>query len=235
MEKSTGMVGKAKENALFIVIPGKNEQKNIGKVIRKAKKYCQNVVVVDDGSTDRTATVAKNEGALVLRHVINLGKGAALKTGCDYAIHEGAKRIIVMDADGQHDPKEIPRFVAALKNSDIVFGIRKFDRNMPNVMKIGNWFINKMTRELYDVGIKDTLCGYRAFTSSAYLKIRWNASDYSMESEMVANVGRHKLKYKEINIDTIYNDKYKGTTIFDGMKIAMDLLYWKLRRNGFHR
>jgi len=100
---------------------------------------------------------------------------------------------------------------------------------MPLVQKFGNGLINKITRLLYGVKIRDCLCGFRAFTSSAYSKLRWTASDYSMESEMAVNACRHKLRYKEVAIDTSYSKKYGGTSIFDGFKIVADLFYWKLR------
>ena len=218
---------------IFVVIPAFNEERSIAKIIRKSGNLVGKVIVVDDGSKDKTGYVAEKAGAVVLRHIINLGKGAALKTGCDYAIEHGADILIVLDADGQHDPAEIPLFLKALKGNDIVIGARKFNQSMPKILLVGNWLINRVTEMLYNVRIKDSLCGYRAFTKYAYSKIRWNVSDYSMESEMVANVGRHKLKYKQVEIATIYSDKYKGTTVFDGFKIVLDLLYWKLRGNGF--
>src|SRR3989344_769979 len=222
-----------KPHRIYAIIPARNEKKNIGRVVQKVKSHIKDVIVVDDGSTDGTGKKAEGSGAFVLRHIINLGKGAALKTGCDYAIEHGADILIVLDADGQHDPAEIPLFLKALKGNDIVIGARKFNQSMPKILLVGNWLINRVTEMLYNVRIKDSLCGYRAFTKYAYLKIRWNVSDYSMESEMVANVGRHKLKYKQVEIATIYSDKYKGTTVFDGFKIVLDLLYWKLRGNGF--
>jgi len=219
-------------DGIFVVVPAKDEAENIGKVLKKIKRYCKDIILVDDGSKDSTKKIGKKEGVIVIRHITNLGKGAALKTGCDYAFSIGAKKVIAIDADGQHDPNDIPRFAEAVKTCDIVFGARTFNRNMPYLLKFGNRFINMVTRFLYGIKLKDTQCGYRAFTASAYKKIRWNSYDYSMESEMISNAGRHKLKYKEITIDTVYSDKYKGTTVFDGIKIVMNLFYWKLRGTG---
>ena len=214
---------------IWVVIPAYNEEKNIIKVIRETKNYVKKIVVVDDGSKDNTYDVAKKQKVIVLGHMTNLGKGAALKTGCDFAIKQGAEKIVVLDADGQHEPKEIPRFLDALEDKDIVFGYRKFSRNMPWVFRFGNKAINLITRILYGMNLRDTQCGYRAFTIDAYKKIRWNATDYSMESEMIAKAGRHHLKYAEIQIETIYGDKYKGTTAIDGIKIAIDMLFWRLK------
>ena len=99
---------------------------------------------------------------------------------------------------------------------------------MPLVFKFGNWFINKTISFLYGIKIKDSQCGYRVFTSKAYKKLRWESSDYSMESEMIAKIGKFRVLYKEIPIETIYSDKYKGTTIIDGIKIVFKLLFWRL-------
>ena len=216
------------KHKIFAVIPAYNEERHISKIIKKTKKYVDNVVVVDDGSKDETISLAGRSEAVVLTHLVNLGKGAALKTGCDYAVENNAGFIIAIDADAQHNPKDIPRFLESLKDHDIVLGYRKLNRKMPFVLKFGNWFINKTIRFLYGIKIRDSQCGYRAFTAKAYKKLKWNASDYSMESEMIAKMGKYKLSYAEIPIATIYSDKYKGTTVLDGIKIVFNLLIWKL-------
>ena len=216
------------KSGVFAVIPAHNEEKHIGDVVRQAKKYVDNAVVVDDGSRDGTVEEAKKSGAIVLKHLVNLGKGAALKTGCDYAIKNKADIIVAIDADAQHNPKEIPKFIGAVKMHDVAIGYRKLNMSMPFILRFGNWFINKTIRFLYGVKIKDSQCGYRAFTSEAYKKLRWKASDYSMESEMIAKIGKRRLSYAEVPIETIYSDKYKGTTILDGIKIVFNLLLWRL-------
>ncbi len=213
---------------IFAVIPAHNEEKYIYSIVKKTKKYADGVVVVDDGSRDKTGEMAGKGNAIVLRHLVNLGKGAALKTGCDYAAENNAGFIIAIDADAQHNPEDIPRFLESLKGHDIVLGYRRLNRKMPFVLKFGNWFINKTIRFLYGVKIRDSQCGYRAFTAKAYKKLRWRASDYSMESEMIAKMGKYKLSYAEIPIATIYSDRYKGTTVLDGIKIVFNLLVWKL-------
>lgn len=219
-----------KTQKVWVVIPAYNESRHISDVIKGVRKHIKNIIVVDDGSKDKTSDSAKRSGATVLRHIINLGKGAALKTGCDYSLKKQANIIIAIDADGQHDPKEISNFLKALQNIDIVFGQRKLSKNMPFIFRFGNWFIDKTTKILFNIRLKDTQCGYRAFTANAYKKIRWKASDYSMESEMIANAGKKHLKYKVVPIQTIYSEKYKGTTVFDGLKIVLNMLKWRLFR-----
>lgn len=213
---------------VWVVIPAHNEEKNIKDVVLEIKNYCENIVVVDDGSSDRTVELARKTGVVVLEHVVNLGKGSALKTGCDFAVKSGAKKIIVMDADKQHNPKEIPNFLEALEGKDIVFGYRGLNKDMPFIFRLGNSFINFIIHLLYGVRLKDSQSGYRAFTRDAYLKIRWQAMDYSLESEMIARVGKNHLKYTQIPIQTIYSDKYKGTTVVDGVKIVLRMFLWRL-------
>jgi len=216
---------------IFVVIPAFNEERSIAKIIRKSGNLVGKVIVVDDGSKDKTGYVAEKAGAVVLRHIINLGKGAALKTGCDFAVRHGADYVVAIDADAQHKPEDIPRFIEKLKRSDIVFGCRKFGSKMPFVLRFGNWFIAEVTWLLYGIKINDTQCGFRAFSKEAYKKIRWGAVDYAMESEMIARAGKQRLKYVQIPIETIYSDRYKGTTVVDGIKIVLNMLWWRILNN----
>ena len=216
--------------SVFVIIPAHNEEKTIAEVIKKTKKYCKNIVVVDDGSKDRTYETANKEDIFVLNHIVNLGKGASIITGSEFALSKGADILIYMDADLQHNPVDIPRFIEALKETDVVFGVRKLNKRMPLILKLGNQVINKITKILYSINLKDTQCGYRALTKESYKKIKWKASDYSMESEMIANIGKKHLRYKEIAIETSYPNKYKGTTIFHGIKIIADMITWKFRK-----
>ncbi len=213
-----------------VIIPAHNEEKHISKVIQNTKEYTKNIIVIDDGSTDNTFQEAINSGVTVLHHKVNLGKGAALKTWCEYALLNGATRIIVMDADGQHNPKEIPTFREHLKEKDIVFSYRIGKESMPKILKFGNWFISKVAKTLYGPELHDTQCGFRAFSAETYKKIQWESCDYSLESEMIANVGKNNLKYSQIPIATIYNDKYKGTTALDGIKIVLKMIGWRITK-----
>lgn len=213
----------------YIIIPGLNEEKHIASVVLEVKKEgYKNIIFVDDGSTDNSALQAEKAGALVLRHVVNMGKGAAVKTGCDYGCELGADILVLLDADGQHKPSEIKKLLKALNGKDIVFGYRQMNEKMPFIMRFGNWFINKASSVMNGVDLKDTQSGFRCFTKKAYKKIRWNSKDYSMESEMIANVAKKKLKYAEVPITTIYHDNFKGTTVFDGVKIFLNIIRFKV-------
>ena len=131
------------EQSVYVIIPAHNEAKNIAVVLRKTKKYSKNIIVVDDGRKDNTLETAEKEKVIVLRHIVNLGKGSALKTGCDFAIQQGATHLIVMDADTQHKPEDIPRFLEELKDHDAVLSYRKMRTSMPPILKFGNWFLNR--------------------------------------------------------------------------------------------
>lgn len=221
-----------KDKDAWVIIPAYNEANRINNVILGVKEYIdnKNIVVVDDGSKDKLSEIIDDKKIIVLRHIINLGKGASLKTGCDFAIRKGAEKIIFIDADGQHDTKEIPNFLNSLdQGNDIVFSYRIMRENMPLVMKFGNWVINKTTGILFGINMKDTQSGYKALTADAYRQIRWRAGGYYVESEIVANTGKKHLKYKEIPIQTIYSDKYKGTTFMDGIKIVFNMFLWRLK------
>ena len=218
------------EKNIWVILAAYNEEKHIGKVISKTKKFCPNIIVVDDGSRDNTHKIARKKGVIVLRHVVNLGKGAAVKTGCDFAVKKGADILVLMDADGQHEPKEMPTFLNLLKRKDIIFGYRKFTKHMPFVFRFGNNVINTATKILYGIKLKDTQCGYRVMTAKAYKKVKWRASDYAMESEMIANAGKHHLRYGESEVKTIYRERYKGTTILDGIKIVFNMLLWRFKK-----
>lgn len=217
---------------VWVVIPAYNEAERIALVLEKTRLLTNNIIMVNDGSKDATSNVARKKGVVVLDHMINLGKGAALLTGCNYALQKKAKIIVVMDADGQHEPEDIPRFIKTLedKKLDIVFSYRKLNKTMPLILKFGNNVMSFIINWLYHVSLRDSQCGFRCFTSEAYKKIRWRAQDYSMESEMVARVGKNNLSYGEIPIRTIYLDKYKGTTVIDGIKVVLYILWWRLSK-----
>ena len=214
------------------VIPAFNEGSRIKYVVAKAINYVDIVIVVDDGSTDDTFEMSNNIDVKVttLRHKINLGKGAALKTGCEAALKLGADIIVLMDADGQHNAEDIPRFIKEITQTDvaIVFGSRKIGKAMPFIMMLGNKFLSLTTALLFKIYITDTQSGFRAMRADIYSKIKWDSPRYSVETEMVVKVGKNKLKFKEILIETIYSDNYKGTTFIDGIRIFINMLIWRI-------
>jgi len=216
---------------LFVIIPAFNEANRITGVINEVKKYSKNIVVVDDGSKDKTYQEAKKTNVSVLRHAINLGKGSALRTGTEYANKQGADAIVFIDSDGQHNPKDIPRLIKDVSDTDVVFTYRNLkSMHMPLTKKVGNIVLNTLLKLLFKIKINDTQCGYKIMTSEAYKKLGLISSDYNIESEIAAKTGKYGLRFKQVPIETVYTDKYKGTTVFDGVGIAMRMLWWKFSR-----
>lgn len=213
------------------VLPSFNEGDNLPAVLNKVQNYVDLVIVVDDGSKDTSyiSSIQNQHNVTVIRHKINLGKGAALKTGCDVAVELGADIIVCLDADTQHPPELIPAFIEKITNGDaeIIFGARTFNSNMPLMMFLGNRLLSVIINLFFNVFIHDTQCGFRAFTRAAYKKIRWEGHGYEVETEMIAKVSENRLRFTEVNIPTIYLDAYKGTTALDGIKILIYILQLK--------
>jgi glycosyltransferase involved in cell wall biosynthesis len=215
----------------YLVLPAYNEsQRKITALVNKIGAFIplNRIIIVDDGSKKPIKII---QGPVLLRHNLNLGKGAALKTGCRYAFRQGAGAIIMMDSDGQHNPKEIPHFLTKLASGcEIVFGSRLPSLDAPLVRLLGNKFASIYINLMFRVYISDTLSGFRAFTRKAYRSIRWSSSRYGVETEMIARLGKNKqkLKFCEIPIETIYLDNYKGVTILDAINILMHTIWWKL-------
>lgn len=221
---------------LFVVIPAYNEESTIAKVIKDVKKRgYRNIVVVDDGSSDKTYRLAKSQNVTVLRHILNRGLGGALGTGIRYALEKGADIIVTFDADGQHDPGDIARLVAPVKNkkADVVIGSRMLKpEGMPLLRKIGNYGLNFITRSLFGVWTTDSQSGLRCFSRKAAEIIEIKTNRMEVSSEIIKEVGHKKLKLKEVPIKAIYTDysMKKGQTHFNAFRILTKLVLRKIMR-----
>lgn len=215
---------------VYIVIPAFNESKRIKKVLEELESTNFPVIVVDDGSRDSTFEQISKYHVIVLRHRVNLGKGAALKTGCEAAFSLGAEAIIMMDSDGQHRGEDLPKFIHALetKKFDIIFGSRNLKFGVPLVRFIGNKTASIIVNLLFGIYISDLICGFRAFTRQAFKKIEWESTGYDLETEMVIKTGLNKLKYCEVAVETVYYDRFKGVTILDALTIFGNVIKWRL-------
>jgi len=217
-----------------IVIPAYNEANTISKIIDEAKKYSENIIVVDDGSKDATRKLAEESGAFVLRHVVNLGVGSATVTGNNYAVSRGFDVIVNLDSDGQHSASAVARGLEVLEGGgyDIVIGSRFLEstKKMPAMLRLGNRFLTLTNRLIFGSNITDTQSGFRVVTADAWKKLAPVSMGYSICSEISASIGTKRLKYAEIPIETIYLDSFKGTTIFDGMRIFASMLKWWFRK-----
>jgi len=215
-----------------VVLPAYNEEKHIESVARLAMQYADRVIVIDNCSTDQTYERAKSSGAIVLRHCVNLGKAASMKTGCEAAIKLGTDYIAFMDSDGQHKPEDVLRCVHILENEDvdIVIGGRIEKDNMPLVRKWGNLSLKILTHLIFNVAINDIQSGFRVFRVLLYDKIKWVSTGkdhYFADAEITCRIGMHQIKYKEIDIETIFFDNYKGMTFLEGLRLLKKIFIWR--------
>lgn len=217
---------------IHIVIPLYNEEKYIVDVIDGLKKYRLPIVVVDDGSTDKSKLKIrglKNNNLTFLEHKINLGKGAAMKTGADWAFGHGADAVIFMDSDRQHESADVTKFIKALesKKYDVVFGTRNYNYGVPLVRYLGNKFASVLLAVMFGIFVTDVLCGFKGMTKTGYQRLIWDSSGYGVETEIVARAGKTKLNFLEVPIQTIYHEKDKGVTILDAFGVLGQVIVWK--------
>ncbi len=216
---------------IFCIIPAYNEAKTIVKIINDVKPLVDEVVVVDDGSTDNTYRLAKTQGITILQHIINKGQGAALQTGNEYAINNGAEIIVHFDADEQFLAKEIKDMVAPIISgeADIVFGSRFLEKksNMP-------WFkrniimpMAKITNKIaFNISLTDPQNGFRAMTAGAAKKIIIEHNGMAHCSEIIFKAFKNNLRVKEVPATIIYHNF--GQKFSGGIKIIKDLFIAKL-------
>jgi glycosyltransferase involved in cell wall biosynthesis len=213
---------------VIAVIPAYEEGPRVGTVVDDVRGHVDTVVVVDDGSTDDTATIAREHGASVVRHVVNRGAGAAVATGIHRALELGARVIVTVDADGQHRGADIPVVVRPVleDEADVVIGSRFLGGidDMPLMKRIGNHGLTWLTRALYGVPLTDSQSGFRALNRRAAELFELRVDRYGFCSEMVGEVARNRLRLVEVPIHSCYLDPGKGTGVADGFAIALDLL-----------
>ncbi len=215
------------------VIPAYNEAKHIKDTVLHTLSYADWVIVINDGSRDETQKILEeisDPRLAVLRHRTNLGKGSALKTGCEAAKRIGADIIVTLDGDGQHPPEHIPAMIEQMKTQklDVLFSVRKGGDHMPFVRRVGNRTLNLFAQYLFRLRLQDIWCGFRALRVSCLPKIAWRKRDYSGEIEMALRVGRNGLRHGEYTIPTVYHDTTKGVTILNGLKLLCQMCIWRI-------
>lgn len=190
-----------------IIIPTYNEAMAIGSLVKRIRQQGLDVVVIDDGSSDNTCVIAKDNGAIVLRNEVNKGKGASLIRGFQYILSNDFDAVITMDGDGQHVPEDIPYFVrlATYSNSDIFIGNRMLKkRNMPYLRILTNNFMSLLISIVAGQKIPDTQCGFRLIKRKVLEKVNLKTSKYETESEIIIKASRLDFKIESIPIKTIY-------------------------------
>ncbi len=214
------------------VIPAHNEESTISSVVRNARTFCNQVIVVDDGSTDRTVEEAIKVKAVVISHIIRLGVGAALSTGLRAAANYGAEIIVTLDADEQHDPKEIPNVIAPIldKKADLVIGSRILENNsdMPLQKFVANKILSRLTSLASGIEIKDSQSGFRGMSRQVAENIEYDSTDYQWASEMIILLSKRGIKIVDVPIKTAYfKSRRRGAGFRDAIKILYNILHPK--------
>jgi len=218
-------------SAIIAVIPAYNESAAVGGVVQGVRAHRLPVLVVDDGSTDDTAEEAKTAGATVLHTRQNLGKGAALQAGFRWALEGGAEAILTLDADGQHDPAEIPHFLSAFRSGDddLIIGARNFD-DMPwtryTMNILGRWTFSRVMGQ----PMPDNQSGYRLLSRRlAAACLQSGESGYEFEVDMIVRCIEHGYTLGWVPIRTIYNDHPSHINHVKHVYRYLRLL-WQVRR-----
>lgn len=218
---------------LVAVMPAYNEERRIGAAVAGVRPFVHDVVVVDDGSKDATARVAREAGARVLVHALNRGQGAALKTGNAAALMLGAEVIVHIDADGQHDPSYIPSLVEPIRRgeADVVYGSR-FLGIQSDGMPFSRKLLLQAARRfsVFALGIPlsvtDPQSGYRALSASSLARVNFYQDRMAHCSELLRNVVRSGLRYREVPVKVRYTAESlaKGQRATDAFKIVWQLM-----------
>ena len=219
---------------IFVVVPAYNEGPAIGPVVRELREQCYPVVVVDDGSGDETAEVAREAGAAVVRHPVNRGQGAALQTGLAWALRRGARYVVTFDADGQHAAADIRALVVPLADgrAQVALGSRFLGstKNIPATRRLVLRLAVLFTRLSSAMRVTDTHNGLRAFTRAAAEQIEITLDRMAHASEILDQIHRRKLVYTEVPVHIRYTDysREKGQSHAAAFRILADYLLGKL-------
>jgi len=212
---------------IYIVIPAKDEATRIGLVLKKIKtEGYNNIVVVNDGSSDNTAEVSSSLGATVLTHIVNLGPGAATQTGMDFAVEKGAKVVVTLDADNQHCPTDIKRLIQEMekKQVDVVIGSRflKQDNEVPQIRVMLNKTGNYVTAFFTGLLVTDSQSGFKAMSINFLKKSRISLSGFEFCTEIISLIKKGKVTYSEVPIKVRYTKESmeKGQSFGNGFKMV---------------
>ena len=224
---------------IAVVIPARNEASIIAAVLANVpseiRSHAVIPIVIDDGSDDPTAAVARGMGAVVVQHIANLGVGAATTTGFRAALELDADIIVTMDADGQHDPREIATLVECLIDGpfDVVIGSRLLMHDgMPPSRLAANLLLNAVTFLVYGKIVSDSQSGFKAFTRKAVTEMELNCAGYEICSEIVGEIYRRNFRYKSIPVRAVYTpySRAKGQPFLNGVNLILGLFMRLVRR-----
>jgi len=215
---------------IAVVIPAYNEDLVIGSVVLHAQSYADTVIVVDDGSKDRTTEIADLAGAEVIRMPQNAGKAAALMAGLEHARDLGFRVVVMMDADGQHDPAEIPAVTAPVLagEADLVIGSRFLGKKarVPAYRRLGQEVLTFATNVGSACPTTDSQSGFRALSRKALANLDFVSEGYAIESDMIAHFAEVGLRIKEIPISVRYDvpNKHKMNPLSHGFGVLGNIV-----------
>ena len=214
---------KTASGKLVVGMPAYNEEKYVGSLVLQARQYASEVIVVDDGSTDRTAPVAELAGASVVRHGINKGYGSAIQSILAEARKRNADVLVILDADSQHNPDEIQSLVAAISEGwDVVIGSRETQKNaIPAYRRAGQRVLSKLTSVASQKKLSDTESGFRAYSRKALAELELKETGMAISSEIVSEAARKGLKITEVPISVTYT---KDSSTMNPVKHGLGVL-----------
>jgi glycosyltransferase involved in cell wall biosynthesis len=215
------------------IIPMYNEEQVIFQVISELRSVFPHIICVDDGSSDQSVAKAREAGAHVLRHAVNIGQGGALMTGFSWVqTQEHFSYVVTFDADGQHRPQDAFRLVTELKNKnvDVVFASRFLEQDsstIPIIKRLVLRTVARITRALTDVQLSDAHNGLRALTVQATKSINLSQNGMAHATQLVSLVHQSNLKYLEIPVTILYTpySRSKGQSILNSINITLDLIW----------
>ncbi|MBQ6511809.1 glycosyltransferase family 2 protein [Methanobrevibacter sp.] len=219
----------------IVIIPAFNEEVAISSIVKRSMKYADEVLVVDDGSTDRTFQIAKDAGARVIKHYNNLGKGISLKDA--FAEVNGYDIVVTIDGDGQHNPDEIPNLVRPIleDRADLVNGSRYldgFDDETPAYRRVGQRVLDIATNVTSGTHVTDSQSGFRAFSGKTIPYFRFRDTGFGIESEMLADAAENNFRIVEVPITVRYdveNSSTKGP-VTHGVGVLIKIIIDKIIR-----
>ena len=227
-----------KSENIFIIVPTYNEAAVIQETLQPLIDGGYSVVVVDDGSTDETYAKIKQMPVHIIRHIINLGQGAALQTGMEYSLSRGADIIVHFDADGQHNPHNIEQLLRPIleKRVDVALGSRFLNKEHARQIPLAKRSLLRLatlfTILVSNISLTDTHNGFRAFSRNAAEQIKINENRMAHASEILHQIAKKKLSYTEVPIQVLYTEyaKNKGQSISNSINILIDFLLGRFLR-----
>lgn len=216
------------------IIPAYNEEVALGSIILRTLQYVDEVIIVNDGSDDKTVDVARLAGAEIINHATNLGKGEALKSG--FSAIGDADVVVTIDADGQHNPDEIPSLIKPIleDGADLVNGSRYMngpEENTPAYRRVGQQVLDNATNISAGIKVTDSQSGFRAFSPAACKVFRFYDTGFGIESEMLVDVAEAGLKIVEVPITVRYDvDGSTKNPVTHGVGVLLKIIKDKVFR-----